>query len=290
MTLPSLRLFDLTGKTALVTGASYGLGVTFAEALAGAGASVILTARSAEKLEEAAKKIRESGGDATVAACDVTDPEQVEALVAAQWERAGRIDILVNNAGVAEMGVPERVPNDAFAKTIQVNLLGVWYLSRAVGSRMLADGRGGSIINISSICGLTGMPNHGPAYQASKFAVVGLTQNLAVSWGDRGVRVNAIAPGYFPSEMTNALLRAPSFEQWVSGNAALGRPGRPEELAGALIYLASDASSFVTGQVLAVDGGWTAAGGANNLPDELLEKWDRRMPGDLGKRIGVVRS
>lgn len=288
--LPSLRLFDLTGKTALVTGASYGLGVTFAEALAGAGAAVILSARSAEKLEAAAGKIRETGGSATVAACDVADAAQVESMVAAQWERAGRIDILVNNAGVAEMGVPERVPNEAFAKTIDVNVMGVWYLARAVGRRMLADGRGGSIVNISSICGLTGMPNHGPAYQASKFAVVGLTQNLAVSWGDRGVRVNAIAPGYFPSEMTSKLLHAPSFEKWVSGNAALGRPGRPEELAGALIYLASDASSFVTGQVLAVDGGWTAAGGANNLPEELLEKWDRKMPGDLGKRIGVARS
>jgi NAD(P)-dependent dehydrogenase (short-subunit alcohol dehydrogenase family) len=280
-------LFGLHGKTALVTGASYGLGVSLAEALAGAGATVVLTARSKDKLADAVEAINQAGGKALSFPCDVTDPAQVEQLVDRVWNQCGRIDILVNNAGIAEGGVPEQVEHDSFERTISVNLLGLWYATRAVARRQLADGRGGSIINIASICGLIGLDNHPPAYQATKFAVVGLTRNLAVTWGGRGIRVNAIAPGYFPSELTGPILASEHFHNWAKSSAALRRIGRTGELDGAVVFLASDASSFVTGQTLAVDGGWTAGGGANPLPEEFLTSWGDALPGDLGKRISA---
>ncbi len=280
-------LFDLTGRTAIVTGASAGLGVTFAEVLASKGATVVLAARRLERLQDVAASLTAAGATALPLACDVSDAAQVQALVAQTVERFGRIDILVNNAGiVADMGpVPERLPHALFQQTVQVNLLGVWYCCREVGARMLSDGKGGSIINVSSILGLGGQQNFPPAYQATKAAVINLGRALACSWADRGVRVNALVPGYFPSEMTEAFFASPALLAHVQAQAPMGRIGRPEELAGAVLYLASEASSFMTGQTIVVDGGLSASLGTLPLTDELLGLFEAVTPDGLGQRI-----
>jgi NAD(P)-dependent dehydrogenase (short-subunit alcohol dehydrogenase family) len=265
------KLFDLTGKAAIVTGASTGLGVTFAESLSAAGAKVALAARRTEKLESVAERIRKQGGSAVAIACDVGKPDQVRAMVAQSWEQIGRVDILVNNAGlVAEAGsVPERITDEMFEQTIRVNLLGLWTCSREVAARMLAEGKGGSIINIASTAGIGACKDFPSAYQASKAAVIGLTKNLACSWADRSVRVNAIAPGWFPSEMTAGVLALPPFMDWIKKSCPMHRTGDPKELVGPLLFLASDASSYVTGQTLVVDGGESATTGGTQFPDEI---------------------
>lgn len=278
------RLFRVDGRTAFVTGASSGLGVTFAQGLAAAGASVVLAARRTERLREVEEGIRARGGQVLSVKCDVTDEKQVEEAVAAACERFGRIDILVNNAGQVVDGgaVAENLPHELFRQTLDVNLTGTWYCCREAGRRMLADGGGGSIINISSICGIAGMHDFPVAYQASKAAVINLTRNLALSWADRGVRVNAIAPGWFPSEMSDPVLGQAEFRQWAEGGAAMNRIGDPRELIGPLLFLASDASSYVTGQTLAVDGGTSAGIGVVRPPDIF------RRPDEAGQKIGVA--
>ena len=278
--------FSVEGKTAIVTGASSGLGVTFAKTLAGAGANVVLAARRKENLDALAQDIEAAGGKALAVQCDVANSADVKALVDAANQRFGRVDILVNNAGVsAEAGfVPEKVPDEAFAQTIQVNLMGTFYCAREVAQRMLADGKGGSIINIASIMGMAGQQNAPAAYQASKGAVINLTRNLACSWADRGVRVNCIAPGWFPSEMTAGWFAVPQFLARFVDQAPMQRVGDPDELAGPLLFLASDASSFVTGCILPVDGGLHAAGGATPYTEELFDMQAAVM-GDVGTRL-----
>lgn len=263
--------FSLEGRTAIVTGASYGLGVTFAETLAAAGANVVLAARSVDKLDDVAKAIENAGGSASAHRCDVADAASVADLVAAAWDRYGRVDVLVNNAGVSADGgiMPEKVPDEIFMQTMQVNLMGTYWCCRDVGARMLADGKGGSIVNVASVLGVGGSQHMPVAYQASKAAVINLTRNLACSWADRGVRVNALAPGWFPSEMTGPWFAVPQFLDRFSSQAPMGRVGETHELVEPLLFLASDASSFVTGQTLAVDGGLTASVGANPYSDEL---------------------
>jgi NAD(P)-dependent dehydrogenase (short-subunit alcohol dehydrogenase family) len=279
-------LFSLEGKTAVVTGASYGLGVTMAKGLASAGANVVLAARSTDKLHATAKEIESAGGHALAQQCDVGDEASVGEMVEAACRRFGRIDILVNNAGQsAEAGVmPEKVPGALFEQTVRVNLLGTWYCCQAVGERMLRDGRGGSIINISSVAGASGQQNFPPAYQASKAAVINLTRNLACSWADRKIRVNCIAPGWFPSEMTAAWFAVPQFLERFEKQSPMARVGNPEELIGALLLLASDAGSFITGQTLAVDGGLTAMQG-QLYTEELFAMQAEVMPEGLGTRI-----
>ncbi len=278
--------FSVQGKTAIVTGASSGLGVTFAKALAEAGASVVLAARRKENLDALAQEINGAGGQALAVQCDVGDSAAVKALVDAANQRFGRVDILVNNAGVsAEAGVvPEKVPDEAFVQTIQVNLMGTFYCAREVAQRMLADGKGGSIINVASIMGMAGQQNAPAAYQASKGAVINLTRNLACSWADRGVRVNCIAPGWFPSEMTAGWFAVPQFLARFVDQAPMQRIGDVEELSGPLLFLASDASSFVTGTILPVDGGLHAAGGATPYTQELFDMQTAVM-GDAGTRL-----
>jgi len=278
------NLFRVDGRTAFVTGASSGLGVTFARGLASAGANVVLAARRADRLREVEDGIRALGGQVLSVKCDVTDENQVEEAVAVACERFGRIDILVNNAGQVVDGgsVAENLPHDLFRQTMDVNLTGTWYCCREVGRRMLVDGGGGSIINISSICGIAGLHDFPVAYQASKAAVINLTRNLALTWADRGVRVNAIAPGWFPSEMSDPVLGQSEFRVWAEQGAAMNRIGDPQELVGPLLFLASDASSYVTGQTLAVDGGTSAGIGVVRPPDIF------RRPDEAGQKIGVV--
>jgi NAD(P)-dependent dehydrogenase (short-subunit alcohol dehydrogenase family) len=279
--------FDLTGKTAVVTGASSGLGAIFARTLAGAGANVVVTARRIERLEQIAADLDATGGAALAVQCDVGDAASVERMAAAACTRFGRVDVLVNGAGVvAEAGlVPEKVPNELFEQTVRVNLMGTWYCCREFGARMLAGGTGGSIINIASVAGLVGGPGFPPAYQATKAAVINLSRNLACSWGDRGVRVNVIAPGWFPSEMTASALQIPAFRSFVTDSAPMKRIGDPEELAGALLFLASSASSYVTGQTLAVDGGLSARGSGVGFPEEVMRMFEEAVPQGLGRRI-----
>src|SRR5581483_3534597 len=216
-------------------------------------------------------------------ACDVSEAAQVAALFERVVNRFGRVDIVVNNAGINDGFVPERVTPEVFEQTVRVNLLGVWNCCYYAAQGMLRDGKGGSIVNIASIAGLGGLGQFPPAYQATKGAVINLTRNLAASWGDRGVRVNAIAPGWFPSEMTAGVFGVTVFREWVRKSAPMGRTGEPDELVAPLLFLASDASSFVTGTTLVVDGGLSATWG--DVPEQGLETRAQAGCGDRARKI-----
>ena len=280
-------LFDISNKTVIVTGASSGLGVTFAEFLAERGANVAITARRIEKLNDLNKRLIENGFSSVPVQCDVTNSNQVKELFDKTEKKFGRVDILVNNAGqIAEAGtVPEKITDDMFEQTVKVNLMGLWFCCREAGQRMLSDGLGGSIINLSSVAGLNGMRGMPAAYQATKGAVTNLTKSLAASWADRGIRVNAIAPGWFPSEMTGAWVRNSAFRKHISANSPMGRIGKPEELNGALLLLASQASSFINGEIISVDGGVNASTGLPFFNEEMFKYMEKAVPGDLAKRI-----
>jgi NAD(P)-dependent dehydrogenase (short-subunit alcohol dehydrogenase family) len=281
------RRFDLTGRVALVTGASSGLGVVFARALADAGATLVLAARRLDRLEAVADEIRRRGRSAVAVACDVTDPEQVEAAAQRALDEYGALDIAVANAGAAPEGLalPERVTPDLVEESVRVNLLGTWYTCQSAGRRMLAAGRG-SIVVLSSVMGAAGAANFPPAYQVSKAASDAMTRMLAASWADRGVRVNALAPGWFPSELTERILDSP-FRRRIDTQSAMGRIGDPDELVGPLLLLASDASSYMTGQVIFVDGGMSASLGATPYPPELYDVHAAIMPAGLGVPVRV---
>ncbi|MEU7766574.1 glucose 1-dehydrogenase [Nocardia sp. NPDC049190] len=248
------NLFDLKGRVVVVTGASSGLGAHFARRLAGEGARVVLAARRRDRIDTLAAELP----DALAVECDVTSEDDCARLVASTVERYGAIDVLVNNAGVSK---PARVEDETvadFRRVIEVNLVATYSLSRHIGTLMAERGQG-SIVNIASVVGMVGLGRMPQAsYAASKAGVVNLTRELAAQWARSGVRVNAIAPGFFPSEMTEALFNDPKGEAWVAKLTPMGRGGRAGELDGALLYLASDASSYVTGSVIPVDGGWTA--------------------------------
>lgn len=251
--MPVLDKFRLDDKVVIVTGASSGLGVAFAKACAEAGADVVPAARRVEKLEGTAELVRAAGRRALSVATDVADPAQCQAMVDAAMAEFGQVDVLVNNAGVGTAVPATRETPDEFRAVIDVNLNGAYWAAQACG-RVMAPGS--SIVNISSILGITtaGLPQ--AAYSASKAAITGLTRDLAQQWGTRkGIRVNAIAPGFFESEMTDQY--KPGYLDSVIQRVVLGRTGDPEELAATLVWLASDAGGYVTGQTVVVDGGAT---------------------------------
>jgi NAD(P)-dependent dehydrogenase (short-subunit alcohol dehydrogenase family) len=253
MTDGVLDLFRLDGKVAIVTGASSGLGVAFAQALAEAGADVALGARRADRLEETARLVRDTGRRVVTVATDVADPAQCQALVDTAFEELGRVDVLVNNAGVGTAVPATRETPEEFRQVIDVNLNGCYWMAQACGRVM---GPGSSIVNVSSVLGLTtaGLPQ--AAYASSKAALIGLTRDLAQQWtGRKGIRVNAVAPGFFASEMTDQY--PDGYLEAQQERIPAGRKGDPRELAATVVYLASDAAGYVTGQTLPVDGGMT---------------------------------
>lgn len=250
------ELFDLTGRTAIVTGGSRGLGKEIAEGLAEAGAKLMLCARRTEWLEETVEELATRGFEVAGEVCDVSNSDETQALVIDTTRRFGSVDILVNNAGVSWGAMPEEMTLEQWQKVIDVNLTGCFLMAQATGRQMLAQGRG-SIINVASIAGLTSSAN-GPfyaGYVASKAGLIGLTRELAASWGRRGVRVNAIAPGFFHSRLADAVIDL--YERSIQENNIIPRIGREGELKGVAVFLASDASSYITGQTIAVDGGMT---------------------------------
>lgn len=250
-----LDAFRLDGQVALVTGASSGLGARFARVLDAVGARVAITARRQDRLEALAADL----ADPIVVAGDATDPADRDRLVERVVESAGRLDVLVNNAGRSEpmRALDESV--DHFRATVELNLVTPFAIAQSAARAMAELGIRGRIVNIVSIYALVGIGRVPEAsYSASKGGLLSLTRELAAQWSRRNIRVNAIAPGYFPSEMTDDLFADPRLTDWVADKTVLRRPGTEAELDGALLYLASDASSYVTGHVLPVDGGWTA--------------------------------
>ena len=254
--LRGTRLFDLTGRVAIMTGAGRGLGRTMALALAAAGADLALASRTAPELESLAAEVEQLGRRAVAVPTDVTSPEACEALVAATVERLGRVDILVNNAGMnVRKPVLEFTPEE-FDQVLAVNLKGYFNGAQAAGRRFVAQGSG-KVINVSSILGSVALANQA-AYASSKGAIDQLTKVLALEWASAGVQVNSLGPTYFETELTRPLYEDPERKAFIEDRTPMGRWGQPHELAGAVIFLASDASDFVTGQTLLVDGGWTA--------------------------------
>ena len=250
------ELFDLTGKTAVVTGGSRGLGREMAEGLAEAGASLMLCARREEWLNETLEEFRGRGFQAEGKICDVSVAEDIQATVDETVQKFGKIDILVNNAGISWGAMPEDMPLEKWQKVLDVNLTGCFLFAQIAGREMLKR-ESGSIINITSVSGLTSSAN-GPfyaGYVASKAGLIGLTRELAASWGRKGIRVNAIAPGFFHSRLADKVIDI--YERSIQETNAIPRIGREGELKGAAVFLASEASSYITGQTIIVDGGMT---------------------------------
>ncbi|HSI49122.1 MAG TPA: SDR family oxidoreductase [Ideonella sp.] len=259
MSTPIAKLMDLTGRTALVTGGSRGLGLQIAESLGEAGAKIVLSSRKAGDLEEAAAILKAKGIDASWIAADASQPEDAKRVVAEAMQRLGQIDILVNNAG-ATWGAPaEDHPLEAWDKVMNLNIRSLFVFSQLVAQASMIPRRHGRIINVASIAGLGGNPSEMKtvAYNTSKGAVVNFTRALAGEWGEYGITVNAIAPGFFPSKMTKGLLAALG-EDKMAAKAPLRRIGDDDDLKGAALLFASAAGKHITGQILAVDGGVSA--------------------------------
>ncbi|MCL4517546.1 MAG: SDR family oxidoreductase [Firmicutes bacterium] len=252
------RLFDLTGRVAIVTGGSMGLGMQFARALAELGANLALCARKVERCEEAAGELRRLGVKALALRCDVTNPSEVEQMVSRTLEEFGRIDILVNNAGVSWGGPLEDLPLEQWNRVMAANTTGAFLCAQAVGRVMIRQKRG-KIINLASVAGLGGSPPEvmdAVVYSASKGAVIAFTRDLACKWARYHINVNAIAPGWFPTHMSEWIIE--HRKEFLLSHIPLGRFGGEDDLKGAVAFLASDAANYVTGHVLVVDGGASA--------------------------------
>jgi gluconate 5-dehydrogenase len=252
------QLFDLAGRTAIVTGGSRGLGQEMAEGLAEAGASLMLCARRTEWLTPAVEAMRAGGHRVEGVVCDVSKPADVQAVVDRTIAAFGKVDILVNNAGVTWAAEPEAMPIDKWQKVLDVNLTGAFLFSQAAARDMLTR-EWGRIINVASISGLHASVNgpHYAAYAATKAGLMGLTRELAASWGRKGIRVNAIAPGFFHSRMADGAIEIT--EPSIKASCPIPRVGEPGELKGVAVFLAADASNYITGQTIVVDGGRTIA-------------------------------
>jgi gluconate 5-dehydrogenase len=251
----SLQLFDLTGKRALITGSSQGIGFALARGLGAAGAAIVMNGRDAVKLEAAAITLRSEGFTVQTLVFDATDHNGVRAAVDGFEAAHGAIDILVNNAGMQHRGPLEDFPADAFERLLQTNIASVFHVGQAVARHMIARGAG-KIINISSVQSALARPSIAP-YTATKGAVTNLTKGMATDWAKYGLQCNAIAPGYFITPLNKALIDDPVFSEWLAKRTPAGRWGNVGELVGACIFLASEASSFVNGTVIFVDGGIT---------------------------------
>jgi len=249
-------MFDLSGKVAIVTGGGRGIGLKMAEGLAEAGANLVLCSRKLENCRQAAEAISKVGVKALARPCDVKSPQDIQNVVDATLRDFGRLDILVNNSGVSWGAPPEEYPLEGWQKVMETNMTGAFLFSQIAG-RVMIQQKKGSIINIASIMGITGMESDAAdaiAYSASKGAIITFTKDLAAKWAKYNIRVNAIAPGWFPSDMSQWVLE--HHGKKLLSHIPMGRFGEGEELKGATVYLASEASKYVTGAILPVDGGY----------------------------------
>jgi gluconate 5-dehydrogenase len=254
------ELFDLTGKVAIVTGGGSGLGRQMAEGLAEAGADLVLCARKAKRCEQAAAELQGLGVKAIGLGCDIRDPEQIEPVVRRAVDELGRVDILVNNSGTSWGAPPEDVPIEGWQKVIDVNLTGAFLFAQAAGRVMIDQGDGGKIVNVASVAAFRGAPQaamNAIPYNASKGGLVSLTIDLAVKWAPHRINVNAIAPGWFPTEMSGSTID--TGRDAFLRRIPLGRFGGTDDLKGTIVFLSSAASDYVTGITVAVDGGQMAS-------------------------------